>query len=861
VNSTFRTRPSLPVDRAIPEILQALEASASLVVEAAPGTGKTTRIPPALLDAPFVKGREIWVLEPRRLAAKLSARRVASELGEEVGRTVGYQFRFEKVSSRETRLLFLTEGLLLRKLMQDRELRQVAAVVLDEFHERHLQTDIAISVLRSLQRGARPDLRLLVMSATLDAESIAAYLDQARRIQVEGTRFPVEMEYLPEPSQRNLELLVRDAVSAAVQKAPTGDMLVFLPGMAEMRRAEETLAPLVQAQRLRVHLLHGDLSREEQDAAVKPDPRGARKVILSTNIAESSLTIDGVSVVIDSGLARVASFSPWSGLPSLRTREISRASALQRAGRAGRQGPGVCFRLYARGEFDGRALFDVAEIHRADLAQSSLELLRVGVGDPRQLPWFERPKDQALETSLNTLKWLGACSVSPSEVRATPVGNRLAHLPLHPRLGKLVLESQLRGFKREGAVLAHALSEGGFPEFGRDSADFIEDYERYQNSGGRGRSNFFERGVLQVLSGLKDEPTDVGTVTESGRKPSADDLAQVLLKAFPDRVARRKSKVNERELQVRRTELLMCMGGSAWLEDEGLARSSEWFVIVDAQEKSFPGEVRPRTRVRKAVAIDPAWLLDGDLPLLEEVEEMIWDRERGRVEQATQVRYGTLVVDESRGKPRDAEAAARLLISEALNAQDESLTAILEREKFEALRARVQFLVENAQVAGVQNEALQDLPVLTGEGFRTWLVLQLAVRELYSLPAIRSEDPVSWILEELQAHPVGRELDRLVPETISLPRRKNCPVHYERGKEPWVESRLQDFLGLKQGPTLLNGRVPLTLHLLAPNYRAVQVTRDLAGFWTRIYPELRRELGRRYPRHAWPEDPLKPFEG
>jgi len=851
------------VDGSIPEILRATESQTSLVIEAAPGTGKTTRIPPALLDAPFVRGREVWVLEPRRLAAKLSARRVAQERGEEVGRTVGYQFRFEKVTSKETRLLFLTEGLLLRKLMQDPELSSVAAVILDEFHERHLQTDIAISVLRRLQQGARPDLRLLVMSATLDADAISTYLGGAARIQVPGTRHPVELEYLPEPPQKPLEFLVREAVLRAVDKLRDGgDILVFLPGMGEMLRAQTQLAAI---QGVQVHLLHGDLSREEQDAAVRPDPRGARKVILSTNIAESSLTIDGVRAVIDSGLARVASFSPWSGLPSLKTRAISRASAIQRMGRAGRQAPGLCLRLYARGEFDGRALHDIPEIQRADLTQSVLELLRVGVGDPRVLPWFERPKEQSLEQALQTLKWLGAASVTASTARATPHGNRLAHLPLHPRLGKLVLEAQLHGFKREGALLAHALSEGGFPEASREQADFIEDYERYQGSSTRRGGSFFEKGVLQVLSGLKDEePLDAHADRSADARGSdikTDAIARILLKAFPDRVARRKAKVNERELEQRRTELLMCLGGSAWLEDEGLARSSEWFVIVDAQEKSFPGEVRPRTRVQKAVAIDPSWLLDPELPLLEETDELVFDRERGRVEQAIRMRYGNLVLVESRSKPRDAEAAAKFLLEQVLSTQEESLTALLDLEKFRRLRSRLDFLRTHAAAAGISEEELDELPQLDASGLRSWFVLQIAVRELYSVPAIRAQDPHTWLEEELHATRLGRELDRLVPDTVSLPRRKNCPVHYESGKEPWVESRLQDFLGLKTGPTLLNGRVPLTLHLLAPNYRAVQVTRDLAGFWARIYPDLRRELGRRYPRHAWPEDPYKPHEG
>lgn len=856
-------RMPLPVDQAIPEILATLETQASLVIEAAPGTGKTTRIPPALLAAPFARGKQIWVLEPRRLAAKLAARRVAQELGEEVGQTIGYQFRFEKVSSPATRVLFLTEGLLLRKLMQDPELTQVAAVVLDEFHERHLQTDLAISVLRKLQQEQRADLKLLVMSATLDADSISAYLGGAERLRIEGQRYPVDLHYLPEPSQRPLEVLVRDALQAAFQKKAQGDALVFLPGMGEMLRAQEQLRPWVQQEKISLHLLHGDLSKSEQDEAVRPHPRGVRKIILSTNIAESSLTIDGVSIVIDSGLARVASFSPWSGLPSLKTKFISRASCVQRMGRAGRQQPGLCFRLFARGEFDARPLHDIPEIHRADLTQSALELLRTGVGDPRSLTWFERPKEQGLESSLELLHRLGACVLTPNAARSTPFGNRLAHLPLHPRLGKLVLEAKLRGYHPEGAMVAHALTEGGFPGSSSNQSDFIEDFERYQKSlsSQSGRADSFDRGVRQILAGLKEEE-DSDIVRSQGSAPgtlSPDLLAQLLLMAFPDRVAKRKvpdSRLKDADLS--RAELLLCMGGSAWLEDEALARSSEWFVIVDAEEKQFPGEARPKNRVRKAISIDPSWLLEPSLGLLEEKVELVFDRDRGRVEQALRLRYGNLVLDESRSLPRDAEAAATFLLDQVISTQEESWSQLFARDVFLRLQARVDFLKRHASVMGLSAADLEVLPPLSGPEFRKWFELQLAVRGLFSIPAIRASGPIQWILEELHASALGQKIEQWVPETVALPRRKNCPIHYEVGKDPWVESRLQDFLGLKVGPSLLGGKIPLTLHLLAPNYRAVQVTKDLAGFWARIYPDLRRELGRRYPRHAWPEDPYQP---
>jgi len=421
----------LPVDEILPRAVETLRRARSLVVEAPPGAGKTTRLPPALLDA-GVAGGEVLVLEPRRIAARMSARRVAEERGEALGETVGYQVRFEDVSSARTRLRFLTEGVLTRRLLADPKLAGVGCVVLDEFHERHLQADLALALLRRLQRTSRPDLKLVAMSATLDAAPVARYLDDCAVLRSEGRRFEVKVEHLTRHDERPLELQVEAAVRRLVSEGLDGHVLVFLPGAAAIRRAQEACASVAAEAGLTVLPLHGELPAAEQDAAVRPSSR--KKLILSTNVAETSVTIEGVAAVVDSGLARVASHSPWSGLPVLKVSRVSRASAVQRAGRAGRTREGRCLRLYTAQDFGARPEHDTPEVRRLDLAESVLELRAAGVGDPAAFEWFEAPSAEALEAAETLLRRLGATDASG---RVTEAGRAMLRLPLHPRLAEL----------------------------------------------------------------------------------------------------------------------------------------------------------------------------------------------------------------------------------------------------------------------------------------------------------------------------------------------------------------------------------------------------------------------------------------
>ncbi|MCM2324143.1 MAG: ATP-dependent helicase HrpB [Oligoflexia bacterium] len=836
-------KPLLPIDALLPQALESLESTPCLVLQASPGTGKTTRLPPALLGARFRRPeQEILVLEPRRLAAKYAASRVAEEMGETPGRTVGYQFRFESVGSPATRLRFLTEGMLMRKLLGDPELRNTAAVVLDEFHERHLQGDLALGYLRELQRTKRPDLRLVVMSATLDTEAVSTYLGNCPVLRVESRLHPVEIEHLPSPPARHLELTVREAVEKAFGKG--GDLLVFLPGMADIRRAADALSALAARGAL-VLPLHGELTREEQDRAIRPIT-GKQKIILSTNVAETSLTIEGITTVIDSGLHRQASYSWWSGVPALRTRPISRASAIQRAGRAGRTGPGRCLRLYTQGDFASRAPFETPEIRRADLAQSVLELKALGVADLSRFPWFEAPAAASLEAAQTLLYRLGALSDAGPASTLTALGRRLARIPAHPRLGRLLIEAERQGVLEDAATLAALIGEGAL-----DRLDALECLR------GAGADPMTRRARTQLLSAFErggGAPNGgCATNVSGGRKSAQERLRFAVLTGFPDRVARKRKKAGISA----ESDLLFSSGGSGRVEEGPSVAGSEFFVTLDIQEQQGLGQARSQVKVRSLCAIEPEWLFDVEPSPLRETEELGWDAERKRVVSVSGLRYDELMLDEKQSAPQDTAAASRVLLKHGLGVDPEAfargsvtdgiaaLGKATEAEALEAAVARLELLRAHFPDFGV-----------------TAVSPELLLAPLQGKFALSELAAINWPNELLQqvlasAAPqaLGR-LEELVPSSIALPSGRRARVQYKLGQPPWVESRMQDFFGMARGPSILAGRLSITLHLLAPNHRAVQVTTDLAGFWERGYQELRTMLSRRYPRHFWPENPL-----
>jgi ATP-dependent helicase HrpB len=772
----------LPVDDLLPAIRESLGRSPNLVIEAPPGAGKTTRVPPALLD--LVRG-EVVVLEPRRLAARLAARRVAHELGEKPGETVGYQVRFEEVASARTRLRFLTEGILTRRLISDPLLAGVDAVVLDEFHERHLETDLALALLRRLQRTKRPDLLIVVMSATLDAAPIAAFLDGCQILRSEGRLFELSIAHQPY-SALPLEKQVASALEGLIAQMPSGDILAFLPGAAEIRRAERECRPLAARKNLLLLPLYGDLSPAEQDRAVSPAPQ--RKVILSTNVAESSITVEGVTAVIDSGLARIASDSPWSGLPTLEVARISKASATQRAGRAARTAPGRVIRLYTADDFHRRRDQDPPEILRRELSELCLTLRAMGLSSPLDIDWLDSPPAAAVSRAEDLLERLGA---NGSRARA------MARYPLHPRLARLVIDAVERGAGEEGCRAAAALSSGA-----RSPSCDLMDL------------------IVSPLDPVTQRHFEQIRRIVRPSKPHAHHphaLALAILTAFPDRVARRRKD----------NQLLLASGGSAVL---GCDARAEFLVTVDIEDRSE----HALPLVRLYCAIDSAWLLDLFPDRVKERTGVEWNRTAGRVDAVSALLYENLVIEETRSGTPDPEQAAAMLADRALDA---GVERFVDRDELDQFLARMAFASEHAPIAKFEiKDAFREL-----------------CHGLKSFSELKAVGPS--LISTLEQRAGSRLLNEIAPSRIRLPNGRQTKVNYEAGKPPWIASRLQDFFGMRETPRIANGKVALVVHLLAPNKRPVQTTTDLTGFWQRLYPQLRRELGRRYPKHAWPEDP------
>ncbi len=774
----------LPIDELLPAIVESLRKSPNLVIEAPPGAGKTTRVPPALL--PLVRG-QVLVLEPRRIAARMAARRVAEEMGERVGETVGYQVRFEEVRSARTRLHFLTEGILTRRLISDERLAGVDIVVLDEFHERHLESDLALAFLCRLQATSRRDLRLIVMSATLDAAPIARYLRDCPVLRSEGGLFDLGVAHQPY-SALPLEKQVAGAVENLLSEKSAGDILVFLPGAAEIRRAARECQPLAARHDLLVLPLHGDLSPAEQDRAVSPAAK--RKVILSTNVAESSITIDGVTAVIDSGLARAASDSPWTGLPTLEISRVSKASATQRAGRAARTAPGRVIRLYTLEDFHRRPDHDAPEITRRELSELCLDLRAMGIAHPSALGWLDAPPEAAVSRAEELLERLGA-----SGERA----RRMARYPLHPRLARLVLEAVERGAGEEGCAAAALLSSGVRSE----SCDLLRLIESEWDA--RAKQHFDQ--IRRLVRPPKQQKHDAVALPLS------------ILTAFPDRVARRRKD----------DQLLLASGGSAKLACEAHV---DFLVAIDIEDRSE----HALPLVRLYCAIEPAWLIDLFPDRVRERSSVEWNRGAERVEAVSSLLYDELTIEETRSGTPEPEQAAALLAERAIEA---GIERFVDREELGELLARIAFASQYAPMPAVDVvEAFRELC----RGLKSFAELKSAAASLVPL---------------LEQRANSKRLNEIAPSRIRLPGGRQAKIHYEAGKPPWVASRLQDFFGMRETPRVANGKVPLVVHLLAPNQRPVQTTSDLAGFWERLYPQVRRELSRRYPKHAWPEDPAR----
>lgn len=835
---------ALPIDPLLPRILAAISAKNRILLIASPGSGKTTRVPWAVSEALRASGSDgkVYVLEPRRIAAKLSAERVAEENGVRVGEEIGYQFRFDRKRKDSTRLVFLTEGTLLREIQSNPNLFGIAALFLDEFHERHLQGDLALALAKKLQETTRPDLRIIVMSATLDSGPLERFLPGSEIIEVEAPRFPIEIEYAPLESK--LEIEIRRKVAELLARADAekfGDLLIFLPGMAEIRRVESELKAL---RGFELYTLHGENAREEQDRALAPSTR--RKVILSTNIAESSVTIPGVNTVIDSGIARVASFSHSSGLPRLETKNISRASAVQRAGRAGRTSAGRVVRLYSKGDYEGRPSQETPEILRADLAPVLLDLASLGLVRAGEMgfEFFERPSDERMLSGWQLLKALGFTD----EGELSPWGKLAAESAFHPRITRALLEALRLGVGKQAIPALLAVSEG--VDLG---VDFMEGLRRFRIEGFQAKIS--DR-MEQALSRFQTQLPELNAKTAP---VNGDLLSRVVLAGFHDRVGKRKD-----------SELLLARGGSAAVSGDPYWQHSHFHLVLDMQETKRAGDLRSKVSARSAIAVEEEWLWEIEpMPLMETTERVFDERRKKWVEYDCLSFHSlllsrTLRPEKNQDVPPSGElseeewqslfqawlAELRKDLAERDTGVSPRVPGRTDAEAWTSLKVRYALLRETyGSVAGLEAEAY------SAGDFQALLrfLLFSSYREVRSS---RDFPTLEILLSGLWDSGAFRKFTDEVPAVVSLPGRKRVFVYYEEGTPVRIESRMQEFFGLAEGPKILGGTKKLSLHLLAPNFRAVQMTEDLRGFWERHYPSIRKELMRSYPKHAWPENPL-----
>jgi ATP-dependent helicase HrpB len=874
----------LPIDPVLPELAAALRGHSAAVLRAPTGAGKTTRVPPALLDASFADRGRVVMLEPRRLAARAAARRMTTERGGRVGDTIGYHVRFDRQAGPNTRILVVTPGILLRMLHDDPYLESVGAVVFDEFHERGLESDLALGLARLIQQTVRPELRVVVMSATIDTDKVAAYFGDCPLVISEGRLHPVEIRYEPRTPDQTWPVAVAAAVERLLRQTD-GDVLTFLPGMGEIRAAERELRPLADRLGLAVLPLHGDLPAEQQDAALLPLDR--RKVVLATNVAETSVTVEGVTGVVDTGLARVLTFDPHVGLDRLEVTPISKASADQRAGRAGRTQPGVCIRLWSEANHRTRPEQTDPEIRRVDLAGAVLHLLALGETGLLRFPWLEPPREATVTRALGLLRRLGAVEGDA----VTDLGRVIARLPVHPRLGRMLVEGHRLGQTERTAIAAALLAErdpfargpNAPPRLGpphptvSDVLDRVEALEEFERSGreetpfgplNRGAAHFIVRAREQLVRTVRQEldakapdlspPPLWGRVREGGNKghalgpsdpppqpsptsgegekqargegerpPQAGEerFGRALLAAFPDRVARRRNPAGRKGVMVG--------GRGVKLAPASGVTDSELFLCVDVDDGNT------EALVRLASVVQRDWLPTA---LLASAIEVAFDPDAERITARKRVRYDDLLLEEGPASFPDEDEAVRVLAAAA----SERLSRVVPSEDSPAgeylLRVRClrEWMPELNLPAFDDDDLRQMLP---------WLC-----------PGRRSFDELrkaDWIgaIQSRMTYVQRQAVEREAPERIAVPSGSHLAVKYETGRLPVLAVRIQEVFGLSETPRIASGRVAVLLHLLAPNGRPQQVTDDLASFWANTYAVVRKELRARYPKHAWPEDP------
>jgi ATP-dependent helicase HrpB len=807
---TGRPLPDLPVLEALPALKAALAREGCAVLSAPPGSGKTTLVPLALLDEPWLAGKKILLLEPRRLAARASARRMADLRGEGVGETVGYQVRFERKISNRTRIEVITEGLLTRRLQSDAELPGVGLLIFDEFHERSLEVDLALALALDARANLNPQLRVLVMSATLDTAAVARLLGGAPVVESGGRLHPVEVRYRPVKADERIGDALGRAVLAALGETQ-GDVLAFLPGAREIRDAQRIIEGRSTAAPVRgvsVHPLYGDLTSAEQDAALMPARDGRRKVILATNIAQTSLTVEGVTTVVDSGYVRAARFDLGAGANRLDTLRVSRASAEQRSGRAGRLGPGCAYRLWSDEQHGRLPAHDTPEILAADLTRFALELAVWGAADPARLALLDAPAAAAWSYARELLAELGALD---AQGRITAHGRELARLPTAPRLAHMLLLAQRAQLAETAAWLAATLEERG-----ADATDAAAALRRARDSS---RVRDAVRQLLRLLE------------IEGEGRPDENELGRAIGWAFPERIARRRAGST--------TSYLCEDGGEARLPDKDALGTHEWLAIAH-------WDPAPPRRVRLAAPIAFADVERDHRERIRRETVVHWDAQQQVVTAEEQTRLGAIVLSRRDRRSESGEAVRAAMLE---GVRQMGLGALPWTEEARQWQARVQSLrlwretedwpdVADAALLATLEQWLA--PYLDGVTRRAHLV-RLDLLE---------------ILNSRFDYATRQKLERLAPTHVEVPTGSRIRLAYQPPNAPALEVRLQEMFGCRDTPAVNDGRTKAVLHLLSPGQRPVAVTQDLAGFWVRGYLDVKKDMKGRYPRHPWPDDPV-----
>jgi ATP-dependent helicase HrpB len=806
------TLPKLPIDAALPELLRCLEARPNAVLVAPPGAGKTTRVPLALLDAAWRGDGRIIMMEPRRLATRAAAVRMAESLGEEVGGTVGYRVRMDSRVSRRTRIEVVTEGVFTRMIADDPSLEGIAALLFDEFHERSLDGDLGLALALDAQAGLREDLRILVMSATIDGARVAGILGDAAQVTSEGRAFPVETRYLGRAQGAHITVEAASAVRRALEEE-AGSILVFLPGQGEIRRLGEILAPQVGPD-VDIAPLYGALTGPEQDRAIRPAAPSRRKVVIATSIAETSLTIEGVRIVIDCGLSRAPVYEPATGLTRLETVRVSRASADQRRGRAGRVEPGICYRLWNEPETGSLKAFNTPEILEADLAPLVLDLAAWGIRDPAKLAFLDQPPRPAWSEAVTLLRELDAID---ADGRLTPAGHALRRLPLHPRLGHMIASAASVGSTRLAAEIAVIVEERGLGGTGVDLEDRLRRFRADRSPTAQEARRLVDRWVKAADAayvGVTDDPLSPGGI---------------LALAYPDRIAQARGAPGAFRL---------ANGRGAQIEPhEALARA-DFIVVADLQGAA------QTARVSLAAPITLDEIEAAFAAHIVEETEVRFDAASDSVRARRVRRLVKLVLAERIVEKPDPELVATALIA---GIRAKGLSALPFSKSALQLRARAAF----ARAADPDWPDLSDAALL--DSLEDWLLPSIAGKR--SLSAISAAD-VGEGLDSLIDWPRRQRLDALAPTHFAAPSGSSVPIDYEGENGPVLSIRVQELFGLDRHPSIADGRVPLIVELLSPAHRPIQITRDLPGFWRGSWRNVKSELKGRYPKHLWPDDPL-----